>query len=152
MAGIEECKALCDDKKFLAVLDVARGNLGMQSRLAHDPLTADPIRRHRFIGLVVRKDKSGEYKLGTIGTDAWDGRECFQNGFVCTWQDIFQEAAIVAAAPPSYRLTSIMGRTTVHDCKQLSRKTQTPVFLIGTGMDALKSVFFCDENTFKRFK
>lgn len=102
MAGIEECKALCEDNKFLAVLDVARGNLGMQTRLAHDPLTADPIRKHRFIGLVVRKDKNGEYKLGTIGTDAWDGRECFQNGLVCTWRDIFQEVAIVVAAPPSY--------------------------------------------------
>lgn len=152
MAEIEECKELCKDSKFLSALDVARGQLGMQTRLAHDPLTADQIRKHRFLGAVMRLDNKGDYKLGTIGTDAWDGRECYQNGFICSWQDILDEAAIIVAAPPSYRLTSIMGRVTVGDCKQLSKKTRTPVFLIGTGMDALKSVFYCNENTFKRFK
>jgi hypothetical protein len=152
MSGIDECKELCTDSKFLSALDVARGQLGMQTRLAHDPLTVDPIRKHRFLGAVMRLDNNGDYKLGTIGTDAWGERECYQNGFICSWQDIQDEVAIVVAAPPTYRLTSIMGRTTVGKCKQLSKKTRTPVFIIGKGMDALKSVFYCNENTFKRFK
>ena len=152
METISECKELCSNKKFLTVLDVARSRLGTQSRMAHDKLTYDRDRVNRFLGIVIRKNSKGEYDLGRVGTDVLYGQECVQNGFICSVVMIKDATAIVIAAPPTYRVSSIQSAIKINDYKKLAKDTSSAVFVMGTGMDAVKSLFFCDGKVFKRLR
>ena len=152
MEAISECKEICSNKKFLTALDIARSRLGTQVRLANDKLTYDRDRVNRFLGVVIRKDSKGDFTVGKVGTDVLNGDECFQNGFICTFTKIKNAPAVVIAAPPTYRISSISSTVKVAGYKKLAIDTHSPVFIMGSGMDAIGSLFFCDGSVFKRLR
>lgn len=60
--------------------------------------------------------------------------------------------AIVITAPPTYRVSSIQSTVQINDYRKLAKDTDSPVFIMGSGMDAVASLFFCDGDVFKRLR
>lgn len=154
MAGIEECKALCDDKKFMQALDQARGQVGSEVRSAAEGAGYDRMRVNKPLGLVIRRNEKGEYELSRVGFNVLSGHECNgNNGMVCNFVKIRDDnsaVAILIGVPPKTRLESFNSEHFWVDYKKLARNARRPVFVMGTGVNAIRSLHITDGLTFSR--
>lgn len=156
MAGIEECKALCDDKKFMQALDQARGQVGSEVRSAQDGAGQDVTRRNRDLGVIISKDGKGGYKVSRVSTNILNARECVgNNGLVCNFIDIKDDpdaVAVLIGVPPGTRLESFNSVHFMNTYKRLAIRTQKPVFVMGTGANAIRTYHVTDGQSVTRVK
>ncbi len=156
MAGIEECKALCDDKKFMQALDQARGQVGSEVRSAQDGAGQDATRRNRDLGVIISKDGKGGYKVSRVSTNILNARECVgNNGLVCNFIDIKDDpdaVAVLIGVPPGTRLESFNSVHFMNTYKRLAIRTQKPVFVMGTGANAIRTYHVTDGQSVTRVK
>lgn len=154
MAGIEECKALCADEKFMRVLDLARGQVGSEIRTAAGGSGYDPMRANKPLGLVIRRSSKGEYEYSRVGFNVLRGHECNgNNGMVCNFVKIREDdsaVAVLIGVPPNVRLESFNSEHFRATYKKLARETKRPVFIMGTGANAMRSLHITDGLTFSR--
>ncbi len=158
---IKECGVLCDDPAFISLLNRARGQVGSEVRAANSRGTSnnpavghDAMRANAPLGLVIRKDKDLGYKYSRVGTNATAGRECNgTNGLVCNFVNISEDntaVAVLVGVPPRVRLESFNSEHFRAVYKKLARETERPVFVMGTGTNAIGIIYVTDGNTFTR--
>ncbi|WP_417707747.1 hypothetical protein [Rheinheimera aquimaris] len=158
---IKECGSLCSDPAFISMLNRARGQVGDEVRAANHrgsnnkPATGyDAIRANSPLGLVIRKDKDIGYKYSRVGTNATAGRECIgNNGMVCNFVNISEDdtaVAVLVGVQPRARLESFNSEHFRAVYKKLARETQKPVFVMGTGTNAIGIIYVTDGVSFTR--
>lgn len=156
MAGIEECKALCADEKFMRTLDNARGQVGSEVRTAHEGIGQDSTRRNRDLGLIISNDGKGGYKVSRVSTNILNARECVgNNGVACNFVDIKDDkdaVAVLIGVPPGTRLETFNSVHFMNTYKRLAIRTQKPVFVMGTGANAMRTYHVTDGYTVTRVK
>lgn len=133
MSAVKECKELCEDKEFLRVLDLARGQVGAEISAANSGAGQDPTRVNRPLGVVIRKDSKGNYSFSRVSTNVPQGRECVgNNGVTCNFIDIIDDkhtVAILIGVSPGTRLESFSSVHFQNIYKRLAIKTKKQFLL-----------------------
>tara|TARA_R110002126_G_scaffold54341_17_gene147209 strand:+ start:652 stop:1122 length:471 start_codon:yes stop_codon:yes gene_type:complete len=156
METIKECETLCQDAKFISVLNEARGQVGAEIRAASSGAGYDRIRANRSMGLVISRNGKGGYKYSRVGTNVMNANECnSNNGLICNFIAIKNDpdaVAVLVGAPPNVRLESFNSVHFMNTYKRLSLRSERPVFVMGTGTNAIGTFHVTDGDTVTRVR
>lgn len=166
--GLKLCGELCNDADFNKVLSTVSGDIIMLVGIANETLTHDRIRANRPLGTVIykRAAKSGFFGLGAtdagyeadrIGTDILPPNYMVgsQNGFISSYRSIGSDPDIVAVViglSPRIRRMSFTLPNFQNEWLDYAKRVNKPVFLIGTGGDALRTRYIAYQGKYEQLR
>lgn len=166
--GLKLCGELCNDAAFSKVLNAVSGDIVMLVGVANDPLTYDRYRANLSLGTVIYKRaeskgilgfgaKAGGYEADRVGTDVLPPNYMVgsQNGFMSSYRRISLDpdiVAVVIGVEPKVRRMSFTLPGFQKKWLNYSAKVEKPVFVIGTGGDALRTSYLAFQGKFEQLR
>ncbi len=166
--GLKVCGELCNDAGFIKVLGDVSGSIVMKVGIANDSLTYDRYRANLSLGTVIYKRaeskgilgfgaKAGGYEPDRVGTDILPPNYMVgsQNGFMSSYRRISSDpdiVAVVIGVAPKVRRMSFTLPAFQKEWLNYSEKVEKPVFVIGTGGDALRTSYIAFQGKFEQLR